>query len=193
MPQDIYPITITTTDSVYTIHTAEDLPGLPDSIRQMVEAYNNLDKTSSTVSVPQNAPPPYEVSPEFITGAILLFIITLLTARTALRQVDEEKAATEKAEADEMYAAQYLIYKGAELEFTTTEVHTICSRYNPFYNKLSEDQQHEFIRRLGEFMFRKDFYIMSPQGYKEMPVLVAAAAIQISFGLADFIFRTFPA
>ncbi|MBC7936530.1 MAG: zinc-dependent peptidase [Rhizobacter sp.] len=191
MPQQNYPITITTTDSVYTVNSPEDVPYLPDSVQKIIKDFTATDSTAYVKEEPAYVTPAYEVSPAFITGALLLLIIIILKAKAALRQIDAERIAAEKAEANETYIPHCLIYKGAEIEFSKAEVHSVCTKYNPFYNKLNAHQQDEFIRRLGEFIYRKNFYIMSSKGYREMPVLIAAAAIQISFGLADFLFPHF--
>lgn len=182
MPQEIYPYNVVTPDSIYVIESDEVFMALPDSIKQLVPVQY----------IPQQNQP-YEVSPEFMIGALILFGIILFKAREALKQIELERIITERIEQKEAeyHAPQCLIYKGEELEFTTAEVHAVCSKYNSFYAKLNEEDQARFIERLGQFMYYKDFYIMSPKGFKEMPILVSAAAIQISFGLPEFHFTHF--
>ncbi|HLO38763.1 MAG TPA: zinc-dependent peptidase, partial [Lacibacter sp.] len=86
---------------------------------------------------------------------------------------------------------RYLIYKGNELMFSDEELHTVCKKYNPYYQKLAVDKQSIFVERVQEFIHSKDFYICSSKGYKEMPILISASAVQITFGLKDFLLPYF--
>lgn len=79
-----------------------------------------------------------------------------------------------------------LVYTGRDLKFSDEELTHICKKYNLYFNKLTHPEQFKFIGRLKEFIRSKDFYINSEKGYKEMPVLISAAAIQITFGLDEF-------
>lgn len=183
MPQENYPYTVTTPDSVYIIKSDDDFFFLADSIKQLVP-----------VELLPGANKPYEISPEFLLGALILFVLIVYKAIQAKGQFEEESAAQREEESQqtvEAYVPHCLIYKGDDLEFDTEEVRGICTRYNPFFNKLNEREQNVFINRLGQFMFSKDFYIISSKGYKEMPVLISAAAIQISFGLDEYLFPYF--
>lgn len=85
----------------------------------------------------------------------------------------------------------FLVYRGKDLLFSEAEVHAACRKYNPYYCRLSTEKQQLFVQRTGEFIYSKDFYILSQQGYKEMPILIAAAAVQISFGLEEYTFPHF--
>lgn len=193
MPQDNFPITIATAETTYTVNSAEELQALPDSVKALIPPPATPQQVVFTEEeLKAMSKPRYEVSPEFMIGALILFGLILYKARQALRQIEEEQEAEEKtAMASADPAPQCLIYRGEELAFSTEEVKRICGRFNPFFNKLDERKQLVFINRLGEFMFSKDFYIMSSHGYKEMPILVSAAAIQISFGLDDYLFPYF--
>lgn len=193
MPQDNFPITITTAETTYTVNAAEELQALPDSVKTLIAPPISQQQVAfSQEEIKAMSKPRYEVSPQFMVGALMLFALILYKAWQALQQIEEEREVEENTgPVSAGQSPQCLIYRGEELEFSTEEVKRICSRYNPFFNKLDERNQHVFINRLGEFMFSKDFYIMSSHGYKEMPILVSAAAIQISYGLDDYLFPYF--
>lgn len=82
---------------------------------------------------------------------------------------------------------QALVYDGRKLDLSTHEIVTILSKYFPYYKNLAPHLQQRFIKRLKAFMTRKTFVIYAREGYKEMPVLLSAAAIQITFGLKKFL------
>ncbi|MFT3845277.1 MAG: zinc-dependent peptidase [Lacibacter sp.] len=84
-----------------------------------------------------------------------------------------------------------LIYTGKDLRFSNNEVHTICSKYNNYYSNLNGEKKDIFISRLKKFLQTKTFYICSNKGYKEMPVLISAAAVQITFGLDEYLLSHF--
>lgn len=190
MPQENFPFTIITTDSTYTINAPGDLENLPDSLKAFVQLPGAGNKVVFTEEeLRKMNEPSYQVSPLFMMGALVIFAIAIYKSIQARAQ--EEKDIAAESEAAGAYIPQCLVYKGAELKFTGEEIHAVCSRYNPFYNKLNERKQNVFINRLQQFMCKKDFYIMSPEAYKEMPILVSATAIQISYGLDEYLFPYF--
>lgn len=86
---------------------------------------------------------------------------------------------------------EYFIYTEDDLLFTHKELHQILHKYVPFYVTLNNHQQAIFIDRLQQFFLNKKFIICGTTPYKEMPILVAACAIQISFRLSDYSFSYF--
>lgn len=79
-----------------------------------------------------------------------------------------------------------IVYKGHELGISDEEIHHILSKHQHYYKTLHYELQKEFLFRLQSFMKKKVFVIKDDEIFKEMPVLVSAAAIQLSFGLKDF-------
>ena len=59
------------------------------------------------------------------------------------------------------------------------------------YNALSAIQKARFISRIQNFIAHKTFKIHDTKGYKEMPVLISAAAIQLTFGLKKYLLPNF--
>lgn len=185
MPQDIYPIDITTSDTTYTLRSKEDFFLLPDSVRSQNGWVNSYDSLANSVerTIPGNSS--IDTTPFFFIG-FLVFILLLIVLRKDDR---EDIAKAENKTAPSLPA--YLVYRGEDLSFSEAEVDAICRKYNPYYSRLGAEQQLRFIQRAGEFIYSKDFYIFSQQVYKEMPVLIAAAAVQISFGLNEYTFPHF--
>lgn len=86
----------------------------------------------------------------------------------------------------------YLVYEGGELNFTDPEIITVLDKRSIYFSRLNETDKEKFIARLRKFMKLKTFFIHDKSGFKEMPILISAAAIQLSFGLAKYLLPDFP-
>jgi Mlc titration factor MtfA (ptsG expression regulator) len=86
----------------------------------------------------------------------------------------------------------YLRYEGSALNFTGTELNAILNKRSPFYTRLNPFEKEKFLKRLKKFISRKTFNIHDNSGFKEMPVLISASAIQLSFGLEYYLLPDFP-
>jgi Mlc titration factor MtfA (ptsG expression regulator) len=62
----------------------------------------------------------------------------------------------------------------------------ILSRYNPYYKSLSNTGRDRFLRRVLEFMEFKKFEYIDIEAEESMPLLISAAAIQLTYGLEHF-------
>lgn len=62
----------------------------------------------------------------------------------------------------------------------------IIASYITFFNTLDVDSRLRFVLRTWEFRHLKNFYYTGLAETKEMPVLVSAAAVQLSFGLPNY-------
>ena len=60
------------------------------------------------------------------------------------------------------------------------------SRYNPYYNALPAEHKKRFLHRVQQFMLTKEFRFHSMVGEEYIPVLVSAAAVQLTFGLRNY-------
>jgi MtfA peptidase len=85
----------------------------------------------------------------------------------------------------------YQTYYGDELNFSEEELTTILTKRFPYFNCLSAIQKARFLERLQHFIFQKTFKIHDNRGFKEMPVLISAAAIQLTFGLQKYLLPNF--
>ncbi len=67
-----------------------------------------------------------------------------------------------------------------------TFYHSIVSRYFKYYNRLGLDEQRKFLFRTYQFQQSKHFHYIEVEANAEMPILVSAAAVQLTFGLEKF-------
>jgi Mlc titration factor MtfA (ptsG expression regulator) len=67
-----------------------------------------------------------------------------------------------------------------------TFYHTVVARHFKYYNRLSLDEQHKFLFRTYQFQHSKNFHYIEVEQNAEMPILVSAAAVQLTFGLEKF-------
>jgi MtfA peptidase len=84
-----------------------------------------------------------------------------------------------------------LRYDGADLNFTDVEiVHALNKRF-PYYIAISTTDKERFLHRVKNFIADKIFYIHDESGFKEMPILISAAAIQLTFGFKKYLLPYF--
>lgn len=81
----------------------------------------------------------------------------------------------------------FYVYDGLDFKFTSTQLHEILQKRFPYYRQLNTPERNRFIQRLQKFIKSKYFEIHQERGFIEMPVLTSAAAIQLSFGLNDYL------
>jgi Mlc titration factor MtfA (ptsG expression regulator) len=80
-----------------------------------------------------------------------------------------------------------LVYYGDNLEFQDELIRSILVKHFPYFSHLLPPDQDKFISRLKKFLKTKCFIIHDVKGYREMPILVCASAVQITFGLEKFL------
>ena len=84
-----------------------------------------------------------------------------------------------------------LVYSGNTLNFTDDFIVEVLTKRFRFYNQLHDNDKVKFIRRLKKFMALKTFVIHDVGGFKEMPLLICATAVQICFGLDKYLLPNF--
>ena len=192
MPQDSTYNTLHPKDTSFVIHSEEAWQQLPDSVRAgfdsiAYEQEQNSERTISTTSKEEFAEPTGFQTAMFLGLFISIFIIFRRFNKNRHLYDAEQSFSASNA----MSESAPLHYPGHQLKFSNEELHTICNKYNSYYQKLSVENKQKFLSRLKQFIHRKQFYIYAPKGYKEMPVLISAAAIQITFGLEEFMLPYF--
>ncbi len=80
-----------------------------------------------------------------------------------------------------------IIFAGSQLTLPPADVHKILMKRFEYYKHLQMHLQQKFIERLQNFMRQKEFIIKDDEGFKDMPVLTSAAAIQLTFGLKEYL------
>lgn len=86
---------------------------------------------------------------------------------------------------------EMLVYYGDELNFSDEEITAVLDRHFPYYSKLTSSEKDTFTERVQLFIADKVFKIHCNPGFKEMPVLISAAAIQLTFGLKKYLLPNF--
>ncbi len=196
MPQDSITVTLTYKDSTFTVYTLEEYNALPDSLKGGPEQQHLVDSFYNAFTIAQqqhNVEREESNSNDEVPMPAILFF--LFIGIVIFRQMKKHKA-------EQMYAPAITTneleggmichtYPGHTLKFSTEEIHRVCKKYNPYFQKLGIEDQLLFAERVQRFIRSKDFYIYSPKGYREMPILVSAAAVQITFGLKNYLLPHF--
>jgi len=88
---------------------------------------------------------------------------------------------------------QKLYIRRQQQKFTENETfyHSIVSKYIRYYNRLGLEDQRKFLFRT--FLFRKSrrFHYIEVRESAEMPILISAVAIQLTFGLDKYMLNYF--
>jgi Mlc titration factor MtfA (ptsG expression regulator) len=124
----------------------------------------------------------------FIFLVIFAFIIYKLWRRS---EEDETYSQTIFPNSEKPKAKNLLTYYGDELGFSDQQLAAILIQRFPYYNSLSTEHQKTFLDRLQKFIVQKTFKIHDERGFKEMPVLISATAIQLTFGLKKYLLPHF--
>jgi Mlc titration factor MtfA (ptsG expression regulator) len=66
------------------------------------------------------------------------------------------------------------------------EIDSLLSRYNPYYRSLNDTGRSRFLHRVLLFMEAKEFEYIDIEPDESMPLLISAAAVQLTFGLEHF-------
>ncbi len=113
----------------------------------------------------------------------------------ALREVKAARSAQKQRLQRGAYSAtdpvQPLKYIGKNLDFKVNVYKEVLGRHCHFYNRLSPSARQVFTGRVKEFISKKIFIIHDEAGFKEMPILVSAASVQLSFGLDNYLLPHF--
>jgi len=123
----------------------------------------------------------------FLVFLFLIIVLRLRKIKTALLNEEEDQP----AEIVDPVPRRSLIYKGSDFNFVDDEIIAILEKYSFYYRQLGTEKKQKFLSRLKHFISKKNFIIHDEDGYKEMPILICAAAIQISLGLEEYILPHF--
>lgn len=72
-----------------------------------------------------------------------------------------------------------------------TFYHSIISRHIRYYNRLGLEEQRKFLFRTYLFKRSKRFHYIEVEQSEDMPILVSAVAVQLTFGLDKFMLNYF--
>src|SRR5215475_158680 len=90
-----------------------------------------------------------------------------------------------------LYLKLYVRRQQRKFIANETFYHSVVSRYIRYYNRLSLDDQRKFLFRT--FLFRKSrrFHYIEVKENAEMPILISAVAVQLTFGLDKYMLNYF--
>ncbi|MDO9375383.1 MAG: zinc-dependent peptidase [Ferruginibacter sp.] len=129
-----------------------------------------------------------------IMGAIFFSVFVVVAIYQKFKQntlVHSAPILDAEANPSGMGLTPALLYSGNKLRFSDKVIAEILLKRFPYYSGLSTPNQEKFIQRLQKFMALKSFIIHDHNGFKEMPILISATAIQISFGLDKYLLPNF--
>lgn len=124
---------------------------------------------------------------EFTIMLALVVGVALLIHR--MPGTDSENNSDESEHADKQPA--FLLYRGNTLSFPDDTYTAVLLKYLPYFNQLSTPGKEKFLFRLKEFIAIKVFIIHDKSGFREMPILICATAIKLSFGLTSYLLPYF--
>lgn len=82
--------------------------------------------------------------------------------------------------------AEQATYEEEMLLHTVMEYSRIISQFIPYFTTLSSSEKQRFIKRTWYFRNSKIFHYIGLEEKSEIPVLVSAAAVQLTFGLRRY-------
>jgi Mlc titration factor MtfA (ptsG expression regulator) len=77
------------------------------------------------------------------------------------------------------------------LQTRQVEYDNILSRYNPYYKSLSSEGRDRFLKRVLQFVGSKRFEYVDLEAQESMPLLISAAAVQLTYGLDHYLLDYF--
>ncbi|MBX3239837.1 MAG: zinc-dependent peptidase [Chitinophagaceae bacterium] len=132
----------------------------------------------------------------WLTGAVLGVIIIIWYLRRfqyhSVPGESQDHAGHDKLAApEEKHIACPLVYNGSELHFSDKVLDHVLTKHFSFYNHLLDIDKERFLTRLRKFIATKVFVIHDGKGYREMPILISASAVQLTFGLKKYLLSHF--
>jgi len=129
----------------------------------------------------------------WITVLLIVGLIWLIIrqSRAAKAPVADDSTGELEMNKEAEYVSSPLVYNGEDLDFSEEVLRKVLIKHFPFFCQLVHPDQDKFISRLRKFIRSKIFVIHDVKGYREMPILLSSAAVQLTFGLQRFIMPHF--
>jgi Mlc titration factor MtfA (ptsG expression regulator) len=164
-------------DSVYLIQHSNDTSILPDTVKALLNA---LSDSVKVISIPaskngafnHNSKEGLSLATTVYLGAIVVVIVIPIFAK---------------------YIRSEVLRKRRERDYQSKEVvfDNILQQYNPYYKSLQAEDRKRFMNRAIHFMGAKDFRYIDLQPEEMMPLLISGAAVQLTFGLHNYLLDYF--
>ena len=163
-------------DTTYVYAGSENLPPALDTLPLLKQLIAEQIKKVHEKETEQSLP--------FPVVLFLIFLTILVAVKLYTIAFPQKNQAAEAAPSPGSYRFQ--TFSGTKLHFEARMLHRVLSKFFLYYRELAEEEQKRFLKRLQVFMKSKVFTVPADDGYREMPILVSASAIQLTFGLEDF-------
>ncbi len=128
-----------------------------------------------------------------ITLILILGLIWLIVRQSRIGRSADVNESTGELEMNKEAGniSSPLVYRGENLDFSEEVLRKVLIKHFPYFSRLVHPDQDKFISRLRKFIRAKIFVIHDVKGYREMPILLSAAAIQLTFGLSKYMMPHF--
>ncbi|PWT77836.1 MAG: hypothetical protein C5B59_02980 [Bacteroidetes bacterium] len=90
-----------------------------------------------------------------------------------------------------LYLQLYVRRQTRKFVANETFYHSVVSRHIRYYNRLNLEDQRKFLFRTYLFRKSRRFHYIEVNESAEMPILISAVAVQLTFGLEKFMFNYF--
>ncbi|MDB5277899.1 MAG: zinc-dependent peptidase [Ferruginibacter sp.] len=140
---------------------------------------------------------PMDLAPGFVVLAIFILFFSIAAIRSNKKTSSESDDNNILPGGHNLYpegvqfANPVHTYRGSDLNFSLPEMSHILQKHSAYYNGLNPFDKEKFIQRTRKFITQISFVIHDKSGFKEMPVLISAAAIQLTFGLEKYLLPDF--
>lgn len=122
---------------------------------------------------------------------LLIGLVFNLSKKARYRKEEENQTGELAMDKEAVAVTSPLVYQGEDLDFSEDLIRKVLIKHFPFFTNLLHPDQDKFIARLKRFIRSKIFVIHDIKGYREMPILISASAIQLTFGLQKFLLPHF--
>lgn len=120
----------------------------------------------------------------FILIALVIFYLLLKLARFSKPPVRTNSRV--EIESEDSGVKNIFVYQGNQLDINDEDIRATLEKRFPYYISLTSELKEIFVRRLRRFMSLKTFIIPENKTYKDVPILMSATAVQLTFGLKEF-------
>lgn len=156
------------------------LDSMPDSLRASVEQIIRDETNSREVMTPES------IGATFVYLLLVILVFLIIVKIIKLLRPPVYKSEEEQTNLINEPGTKFYCYDGHSLGLKDADIQNILVKHFHYYNALLPGLQQKFISRVKKFMSVKTFIIPGEETYKEVPVLLSAAAIQLTFGLDDY-------
>ncbi|MCE3281764.1 MAG: zinc-dependent peptidase [Chitinophagaceae bacterium] len=174
-------------DSFYLVEEGRKVPfdSLPAEMRELI--------TENRYTIPETPPrSDYGWTPFVVvmTSVIALAVIGVKRAwkikGTTLLANGGDKRSTEIERINGKLSG-YHVYHGRDIIVADEQFEKILGKRCAYYRRLAPELKEKFLRRVKDFMRSKTFLIRGDEPFVDMPVLLSATAVQLSFGLDKYL------